>query len=159
MLRKRKLDHIKKVNVIPILDAVFIFIFFLLMSAQFIELYEIHTKKPLIEEVSDSSPGASAKSKNFRLKIYEDKIHITEGMSEKLLSSFDWSEESFEKFKEYLLGLKQTHREENSIIVKPNPQVDFKKIIQVIDVAQQYVDLNGSKKEKLFRNIAFESME
>ena len=38
----------EKPNLIPIMDAVFIFIFFLLMSAQFIDLFEIGSSVPMV---------------------------------------------------------------------------------------------------------------
>jgi hypothetical protein len=36
-----KIKKPEKLNLVPILDSVFIFIFFLLMSAQFVDVYEI----------------------------------------------------------------------------------------------------------------------
>ena len=43
-----KLNRKTKPNLIPIMDAVFIFIFFLLMSAQFIDIYEINSDAPAV---------------------------------------------------------------------------------------------------------------
>ncbi len=159
MLRKKGFGKQERVNVIPILDAVFIFIFFLLMSAQFIDLYEINTKKPIIEEVSSNTSAGDIKSKNFRVHIFEEEIRVTEGMKEKLVSKFKWEDGSFSEFRAFLIKLKKDNLKENSIIVKPHKNVDFKRVIKVVDAAQQYVTLPGSKKEKIFRSVAFESME
>ena len=52
--RKRK-EPVKRLNLIPILDAVFIFIFFLLMSANFIKIYEVQSDVPI---VSTTPPDA-----------------------------------------------------------------------------------------------------
>ena len=41
-------------NIIPILDAVFIFIFFLLMSAQFIKYFTIHSDTPSVKMINSS---------------------------------------------------------------------------------------------------------
>ncbi len=159
MLRNKKFSKQEKVNVIPILDAVFIFIFFLLMSAQFIDLYEINTKKPIIEEVSSNESAGNIKSKNFRVHIYEEEIRVTEGMKETLISKFKWEDASFAEFRALLIKLKKDNAKESSIIVKPHKDVDFKSVIKVVDAAQQYVILEGAKKEKIFRSVAFESME
>ena len=48
---KKKKDKKVKPNLIPILDAVFIFIFFLLISAQFIDVYEINSDAPAVVTV------------------------------------------------------------------------------------------------------------
>jgi len=159
MLRKKKFGEQGRVNVIPILDAVFIFIFFLLMSAQFIDLYEINTKKPIIEEVSSNESAGDIKSKNFRVHIYKEEIRVTEGMKETLVSKFKWEDASFDEFRKFLIKLKKDNLKENSIILKPHKDVDFKRVIRVVDAAQQYVVFTGSKKEKIFRSVAFESME
>ena len=45
-------------NLIPILDAIFILIFFLLMSAQFVKIYEIGSDVPI---VSDQEPPKDKK--------------------------------------------------------------------------------------------------
>ena len=44
--RKKKPDE--KLNLVPIMDSVFIFIFFLLMSAQFIHVMEIGSPVPIL---------------------------------------------------------------------------------------------------------------
>ena len=52
--RKNK-KKVKPLNLIPILDSVFIFIFFLLMSANFVEFFEIQSneyKKNILDEES-----------------------------------------------------------------------------------------------------------
>lgn len=153
-MRKSKLGKLPKINVIPVLDAVFIFVFFLLMSAQFVDLYELHVKKPLIEEVTSSE----AKSKSFKVRVFQSKIVITQGMNERVVGTFNWSEGSMKKLGERLLALKVQNPKENSIVIRPKSNVKYKKIVQVIDLAQKHYatqNING----KLFSSIAFEPMD
>ena len=58
---KRREDN--KLNLKPILDAVFIFIFFLLMSAQFLDLHEIGSDVPIVQ----SLPSKAKKDKSLHL--------------------------------------------------------------------------------------------
>ena len=68
--RKNYKYEFKRPNLIPILDAVFIFIFFLLLSANFLQVYEINSNVPT---VSSSPPPKNQKPINLGIKIYEKK--------------------------------------------------------------------------------------
>ncbi|MCB9092132.1 MAG: biopolymer transporter ExbD [Halobacteriovoraceae bacterium] len=156
-MRNNKLNKPPKINVIPILDAVFIFVFFLLMSAQFVDLYELHTAKPKIEEVS-SENSEEMKSQNLKLKLYNDKIVLTKGLGESSVGTYGWDDDSLEKLGNKLLSLKLQYPKESSIIIKPHSTVKYKKIVQAADVSQKYYkskDMTG----KLFKTIAFEPMD
>ncbi len=156
-MRKTKLNKPPKLNVIPVLDAVFIFVFFLLMSAQFVDLFELHVKKPLIEETS-SAEAADGKSKSFKVQVTDDKIVLTEGMNERTIATYDWSDGALKKLGERLLALKIQNPKENSIVIRPKSDVKYKKIVQVIDIAQKHYKakpING----KLFTAVAFEPMD
>src|SRR6478752_10075234 len=47
--RKRKKPE-EKLNLVPIMDSIFIFIFFLLMSASFLKIYEIGSPIPIVSD-------------------------------------------------------------------------------------------------------------
>ena len=66
----RREDKLEKLNLVPIMDAVFIFIFFLLFSAQFIKLFEIETEAPIVNEVPSNKP-LEKEPLNLKLKVYE----------------------------------------------------------------------------------------
>ncbi len=156
-MRKTKLTKPPKLNVIPVLDAVFIFVFFLLMSAQFVDLFELHVKKPLVEETS-SAEAADGKSKSYKIRVFDNQIVLTEGMNERIIGTYDYSEGSLKKLGERLLALKVQNPKENSIVIRPKSEVKYKKIVQVIDLAQKHYKnkpING----KLFTAIAFEPMD
>ena len=67
---RRRMKKPPKLNLIPILDAIFIFIFFLLMSAQFIDIYEIGSDAPI---TSTSSPENKKPPLNLTLELNGEK--------------------------------------------------------------------------------------
>ena len=78
-MRKRiERKEIPKLNLIPILDAVFIFIFFLLMSAQFVEIYEIGSDAPAIATVDTEK--SDKRPLNLTLAISSTSIVIKTGV-------------------------------------------------------------------------------
>jgi biopolymer transport protein ExbD len=156
-MRQNKFNDIPKINVIPVLDAVFIFIFFLLMSAQFLDFYEVGTMKPEIEAGESVDKN---KSKNLKVKLLPNQILVTVNPSEDVLQRFTWDERSLVNLKAFMQGLKQKYPKENSIIIKPQDSIKYEKIIRITDLVQQYVPAKKSKKKvKLFRTLAFENMD
>jgi len=156
---KKKSKQMQRLNVVPILDAVFIFIFYLVLSAKFIKFSEINAKKPVIEEVSSGTAQDSLKSKNFRVKLYLDKIVVTEGLKQKVLTLQDWSDASLDTLKTYLVKLKKDNPKESAVIIQPHKKLEYSKIVTIIDLVQQYVDSKATETGKLFRSIAFENLE
>lgn len=154
-----------KLNLIPILDAIFIFIFFLLMSAQFIDIYEIGSDAPI---TSTATKEMKKEPLNLTLVLNGDRITVKTGLDEKIYKSYDFSELS--KLNEGLIELKKQHPKENSAILKPNPLFKYERIVKIIDVTREInkpnvyitaVDHNNKKvpSKKLFEKIIFETVE
>src|SRR5690554_6663241 len=81
-MRRKKLNSMPKLNLIPILDAIFIFIFFLLMSAQFLDIYEIGSDAPIVTTLS--SPEPDKEPLNLTLEIGASVILVKTGLDGKL---------------------------------------------------------------------------
>lgn len=133
-IKKRK--PFPKLNLIPIMDSVFIFIFFLLMSAQFMEIVEIGTDLPMISEV----PKQINKKKmlNLILEIKENKITIKTGLNEKVKRIITKKEGEFDfiKLRSVLIALKKNWIEESTVILRPSKAITYKQIIPVIDACR-----------------------
>lgn len=155
-MRKNNLQQVPKINMTPVMDAVFIFIFFLLISSQFINFHEIATTKPIFKD--EASIEDDKKNKNFKVRISQDEIMVTEGSSENVLRRFNWTKESMLGLGEYLKDLKVRHPKEESIILKPKRSVKYQNVVQVIDLVQQPT-VTEKGPAKLFRSIAFESLD
>lgn len=165
-MRARQKKSIPRLNLIPILDAIFIFIFFLLMSAQFLDIYEINSDAP----ISASSDNIKKQDEplNLTLVLSNDKITIKKGLEGVTHKSFQLTE--LDKFNETLIDLKNQYPKETSAILKPDKSFPYHKIVKVIDSTREvrkpnvlvtHVDEQNRKTQtaKLFDQIIFETMD
>lgn len=144
-----KIKKPEKLNLVPILDSVFIFIFFLLMSAQFVDVYEIGSSVPMTKEVPDKKEEKDPL--NLTLEVNKEKIVVKTGLKNPQTRTFASTER--DEMRSYLRVLKQKNPTENTMILKADPKVSFQFLVTVIDGTQ------GSKdsKEKLFEQIVFDN--
>jgi len=145
----RKIKKPDKLNLVPILDSVFIFIFFLLMSAQFIDVYEIGSSLPMTKEVPDNKDKKDPL--NLILEITKEQVIVKTGIRNPISRSFASTQDA--EMKEYLTALKAKNPEENTMILKADPRVPFQRLIVVIDQTQK----TKESKEKLFEQIVFDN--
>jgi biopolymer transport protein ExbD len=145
----RKLKKPEKLNLVPILDSVFIFIFFLLMSAQFVDVYEIGSTLPMTKVSNDKSMDKDPL--NLTLEITKDQVVVKTGLKRPRSKVF--STEKKGEMKEYLISLKKQNPTENTMILKADPKVSFQNLVTVIDSTQMSKD----SKEKLFEQIVFDN--
>lgn len=145
----RKLKKIEKLNLVPILDAVFIFIFFLLMSAQFVDVYEIGSSLPMTKESTEKKDDKDPL--NLTLEITKESVVVKTGLKEKRTRSFASTQK--DELKAYLTELKRQNPTENTMILKTDPKVPFQNLVSVIDNTQTPKD----SKDKLFEQIVFDN--
>src|SRR5690606_36928263 len=98
----------EKLNLVPILDSVFIFIFFLLMSAQFVDVYEIGSSVPMTKEAKEEKQEKDPL--NLTLEITKTKIVVKTGLRSPRSRTF--ASEQKAEIKEYLTELKRQHPKE-----------------------------------------------
>lgn len=144
----RKLKKPEKLNLVPILDSVFIFIFFLLMSAQFLDVYEIGSSVPMTKEVPDNSEKDPL---NLTVRIFKDKIEFQAGTKHPTVKTF--SHEEKEHILQFLSELKRAHSSENTLIVKADSKIPFQTVISVIDQTRA----PAGSKEKLFDQVVMDT--
>lgn len=167
MRQRRKKKTIERLNLIPILDSVFIFIFFLLMSAQFIEIYEIPTKAPVVQQVSEEK--LKKEPLNLRILIKKNKFIITRGMNNRkvLVENKNGEKYQYEKLIKKLRQLKEEYPKEVTAQLIPSDNVEYSDIIDIVDKVK-FLDKKtspivykekGEKKatHELFSQIVFES--
>lgn len=168
-MRRMKKKKTEKLNLIPILDSVFIFIFFLLMSAQFLQIHEIGTDAPAVkttEQIQDKKPPL-----NLTVKVKGSSLIILTGLEGKVYKRIKnlAGEYDLESFSQALLDLKSKHQAEETIIFQPEKNVAYKKIIPLLDRARELppktADIlvkgeDGKKRKtrKLFHQIVFETV-
>ena len=84
--RRNHRNRGEKLNLIPILDSVFIFIFFLLMSASFLNLFEISSAVPILS----STPPPPNKRPPLALTVIieENEISVATGVPSTIRHNF-----------------------------------------------------------------------
>lgn len=161
----RKLKKPPRLNLIPILDAIFIFIFFLLMSAQFIDIYEIGSDAP-ITSTSDKHPEKDPL--NLILELKGNKIVIKTGMNGTIHKTISYK--NLNQLNDSLIEIKNKNPKETSAIIKPTKNFEYYKIVKVIDHTREVlkpnvfvtaVDNKNRKypTKKLFDQIIFETQD
>ena len=138
---KREREEIKneKLNLVPIMDAVFIFIFFLLFSAQFIKLYEIETEAPIVSD-SPSVERNDEDPLHLNIRIDRLKIQIYTEINKQLKKTYYLKDpKAFESLNSYLLTLRMANPEDrdNYAIITPNANVDYELIIKTVEAVQK----------------------
>lgn len=145
----RKIKKPEKLNLVPILDSVFIFIFFLLMSAQFVDVYEIGSSVPMTREVKEDKQDKDPL--NLTLEITKEQIVVKTGLKNPIARTF--ASEQKKEMKDYLTELKRRNPTENTMILKSDPKISFQYLITVIDSTQ----MPKESKEQLFPQIVFDN--
>lgn len=132
-----------KLNLIPILDSVFIFIFFLLVSSNFVNLKELSSNVPIISnEAPDKEPLV------LTIEITNRVIKLSRGMDDQLVGSY--SLDSLNLLQSKLSEIKANNPNEKTIIFNPNDSVDYESIVEVMDKTRLAADSS-----ELFSNIVF----
>jgi biopolymer transport protein ExbD len=168
--RKKKRHTASKINLIPILDAVFIFIFFLLTSANFIKIFEISSDVPIISE--KQPPKNKKKPLALTLKIYPQAITLSTGVPSivrykigKINGKYD-----LKKLHTTLINIKQRNKKENTVILEPIANLDYEELVTVMDSIRMLDKTDPSfyskdkdgvdkKEESLFSNIIFGNIQ
>ncbi len=168
---KRKPKELLRPNLIPILDAVFIFIFFLLMTAQFIDIYELASDAPAVT-ILNKKQEKDKDPLNLVLLIKQNSITLTSGLDMNVIRSMKKEQKkgyNLAKLNAALIDIKRDNIKESSIIFKPDSNVPYSDIIVLMDVVRKvdfgldtisYINENGenSTTEELFNNIIFETI-
>lgn len=146
----RKLPKPEKLNLVPILDSVFIFIFFLLMSAQFVDVFEIGSSLPMMKEAKEDKQDKDPL--NLTLEVNKEEIVVKTGLKNPRSRTFASTQHP--ELKKYLGELKKQNPSENTMILKADPKLSFQYLVTVIDSTQA----NKDKMEpKLFEQIVFDN--
>ena len=136
---RRKTKNHSQLNLIPILDAVFIFIFFLLMSANLIKVFEISSNVPIVS--TKRPPKKQKKPLALMLKIDASKLTLYRGVPARLVKKFgrvDKDRYDLESLHNHLVKIKTRHKKERSIILEPVANVEYLKLVEVMDAVRMF---------------------
>jgi biopolymer transport protein ExbD len=154
-------------NLVPILDAIFIFIFYLLSTTTTIQLFELNTTKPIVSNTPP--PKNQKKPLGLTIKINNNVIRVMAGNPLKTLKSVGKLEDGkydLESLHEIAVNLKSQYAHEDSAIFMPLIDLPYEDLVKIIDAIRTvrptdddiYVkDKDGIdvKAEFLFEKIVF----
>jgi biopolymer transport protein ExbD len=134
--RKRAKSE-ERLNLVPIMDSVFIFIFFLLMSASFLKIYEISSDVPI---VSDAEPPKDQKDPlALTLTVETNEMILSRGVPSKAFKTFKRQADGqfdYEELHNVLISVKKQHLDENTIIFEPVGDVTYDEIVKIMDAVR-----------------------
>ena len=135
MLRKPSRKNFKykfqRPNLIPILDAVFIFIFFLLFSANFVNLFEINSNVPIVS----TTPPSKKIPLSLTLRITPSTLTLKTGLSGRVVKRIrkDNNGYNLNELHQSLIRIKKRNINERTIIFEPTNSVDYETIVKIMD--------------------------
>ena len=130
--RRRKSEA--KLNLNPIMDAVFIFIFFLLMSANFIKIMEIGSDVPIISEKDPPPPQKEPLA--LQVVVRENEIDLLRGTTPQLVEKYKRQGDGkydLAALHARLIDLKKRHVNEETIILSPEWEIGYEELVRVMD--------------------------
>ncbi len=133
--RKSKKKN-ERLNLIPILDAVFIFIFFLLMSTQFIKVFEIGSNVPII---SNTPPPKNDKPLALTLRIESKRLVVSTGIPSRtvtVVGRINKTDYDLEKLHNFLIDLKKKNMKEEVIVLEPVVDLKYEEIVKIMDAVR-----------------------
>lgn len=133
--RRLKKETQKKLNLIPILDSVFIFIFFLLMTAEFLKVSEIASAAPIIS--SDTPPPPPKREPlNLTIEIKKNALYLLTGNNNRVYKKIDAkniNEYDLEDLHSTLLNLKKRYPKERDVVLIPEIDIPYEKLVAIMD--------------------------
>lgn len=169
--RRSKKQTNSRLNLIPILDSVFIFIFFLLMSASFLKIYEIQSDVPILS--SAEPPKTKKIPLALTVKVNPSTVDVFTGVPSRLNKSFSKlpsGEYDLESLHNYLISIKRNNLDEKTVILEPLTDINYEELTKIMDSLRMLrktdpglftKDKDGLdvKIEELFNNIIFGNIQ
>ena len=141
-LQRKKKNN--KINLIPIMDAVFIFIFFLLMSAQFVKIHEIASTTPKVSPTKNDKEPL-----NLKVKITETEVTLSRGTKEKQFAQYKIEDTA--QMSQDIVKLKSQFPDEHTATIFPLKTIKYKQVVKVVDA----IRVNDQGLKKGFSKIVF----
>lgn len=149
--RKNLMKRRESINLIPILDAVFIFIFFLLMSTQFVKIFEISSDIPIVS--NEEPPKNDKKPLALTVTVKNNEIEISTGVPgvvRKRIKKTNDGLYDLDSLHNYILNLKRSNLTEDNAILEPIADISYEEIVKIMDAIRKIRNTDEPifKKEK-----------
>jgi biopolymer transport protein ExbD len=163
--RSRRKVVLANPSLIPVMDAMFTLIFFLLMSSSFLKLNEISSNIPFVSEddkIQDQKLGLT-------IQVNTDNIQILTGTPSLIYKSIPRLADgayNLEQLRIELIKLKKSHSKEITALLEPVADITYEELVNIMDNVRETKNTDETiylKDEKgidvqtnqLFSNIIF----
>lgn len=134
--KRRKAEE--KLNLIPIMDSIFIFIFFLLMSATFLKINEVGSDVPIISDKEPPKPEKDPLA--LTLTMQTNQITLSRGVPSRVIQRFNrqtYGAFNYEELHTVLVGIKKQNLKDDQIIFEPNGDLTYEEIVKIMDAVRK----------------------
>ena len=159
-----------KPNLTPLLDAIFIFIFFLLFSSDLKQIFEIPIDIPIISESDNKKTDEEPLGLTLQLK--KSSLTLLSGAPLKTIKDIKNKEDNtydLEELHRTLIAIKKENKREKTIIIDPLFNLEYENLIKVLDNIRYFRNTDESvyindkengeiKIKELFNKIIFEKV-
>lgn len=152
-LRKfKKSKKLPKAELVPVLDAMFIMIFFILATAEFLKISEIGSDLPVMKLSMDDNP--EKKKLILKMQLSPNEIVLINDVDKTRMFSSSMSDLNiFTLLNDKIKSIKNDFPQEERITVSSDPSIKYDIVIKALDAVRQ-TELAGAK-VKLFTQIMF----
>jgi biopolymer transport protein ExbD len=163
--RRRGKTKLANPSLVPVMDAMFTLIFFLLMSSNFLKINEISSNIPFVsndEKIQDQNLGLT-------IQVNTNDIQILTGVPSQAYKSIPRGADGkydLELLRAELIKLKKLHPKEITALLEPVADVTYEELVNIMDNVRETQNTDDTiylKDEKgmdiqtnqLFSNIVF----
>lgn len=135
--RRRKKPAVK-LNLIPVMDIIIIFIFFILMSGTFLKINEVGSDVPLISDIAPVEDVSDTMA--LTLAIKSNEMILSKGVPSTMIQKFQRQADglfNYEELHTVLVGIKKDNVKENSIIFEPVDDLTYEEIVKIMDTVRK----------------------
>jgi biopolymer transport protein ExbD len=118
------------------MDAIFIFVFFLLMSTTFVKLFEISSDVPLVAE---TPPPNQEKPLALTLSVSENDIAVLTGVPGQVIKRFGkiaYNKYDLESLHAFLVQLKKRNPDEKTAVIEPLFDIQYEDLVKIMDTTR-----------------------
>ena len=153
---KRRVKEMKP-DLIPIMDGVFIMIFFLLAIGNFIKINEIGSDLPIYRV--NANPNPEKLKFSLRVLISKTNVKLINDVNQDVLFESDFnSDPKLGLLSQKVIELKQKYSDQDRAIITPEENVQYLQLVKVLDAVRQYRPAGlDTENVKLFNQFVFEN--
>lgn len=143
---RRKNDvEVIELNLVPLMDALVTLIIFLIVGSTFVKVAEIESPAPLVSHTPTDDVQNNKVPLQLTIWMQKEQLVVEAGLGGIINKQIGLIENQdgildydFEQYRQTLIELKLKHPKDKIIILKPDPEISYDAIIQLIDKSRYF---------------------